>query len=134
MPTSKRSCDGKISYVFVVRVHNLKKTGARPRTNSNDMNMKLSTLAPRRAVNSGARRSRRERPQVTCFALRHILIPNGDGESAHLNFTFEDKEFAVIELGEGSYEIGREAETAEICLPIPTVSGRVRVETRFPLA
>lgn len=67
---------------------------------------------------------------MTCFGLRHILIPNGDGDSAHLDFTFEDKTVTVIELGEGSYEVGREAETAEICLPIPTVSGRVRVIDR----
>ena len=30
----------------------------------------------------------------------------------------------VIELAEGTYEVGREAETAEICLPVPTVSSR----------
>lgn len=100
--------------------------------------MKLSMLASRSAFDWFARPAphRRilardlERQPVTCFGLRHILIPNGDGDSAHLDFTFEDKTVTVIELGEGSYEVGREAETAEICLPIPTVSGRVRVIDR----
>lgn len=67
---------------------------------------------------------------MTCFGLRHVLIPNGDGDSGHLGFTFEDETVSVIELGQGSYEVGREAETAEICLPIPTVSGRVRAIRR----
>mmetsp|Transcript_12177 Transcript_12177/g.34542 ORF Transcript_12177/g.34542 Transcript_12177/m.34542 type:complete len:152 (+) Transcript_12177:275-730(+) len=87
--------------------------------------------APRRAVNSVRARPHRgsillgrARQPVTCFGLRHVLIPNGDGDSGHLEFTFEDKTVSVIELGQGSYEVGREAETAEICLPIPTVSGR----------
>lgn len=55
---------------------------------------------------------------------RHLLIPNGDGDAGHLNFTFENTEVDVIELAEGTYEVGREAETAEICLPVPTVSSR----------
>lgn len=67
---------------------------------------------------------------MTCFGLRHVLIPNGDGDSGHLEFTFQDETVSVIELGQGSYEVGREAETAEICLPIPTVSGRVRAIRR----
>lgn len=61
---------------------------------------------------------------MTCFGLRHVLIPNGDGDAGHLNVTFENREVTVIELGDGCYEVGREPETAEICLPVPTVSSR----------
>ena len=60
-------------------------------------------------------------PPVCCCDLRRLTDAL---ELDSLIGRFENNEVSVIELGEGSYEIGREAETAEICLPIPTVSGR----------
>jgi len=41
-------------------------------------------LASRRARPTGVRK----RVDVSCEAMRHLLIPNGDGDGSHLNFTF----------------------------------------------
>lgn len=59
-----------------------------------------------------------------CNATRYLLVPNGDGNGDHINLTFEGSQVKTIQLVQGAFEVGREPETAEICLPIPTVSGR----------
>lgn len=59
-----------------------------------------------------------------CDATRYLLVPNGDGNGDHISAAIEASQVKTIELAQGAFEVGREPETAEICLPIPTVSGR----------
>lgn len=59
-----------------------------------------------------------------CSATRYLLVPNGDGKQDHIRPVLESIKLQTILLVQGAFEVGREPETAEICLPIPTVSGR----------
>lgn len=61
---------------------------------------------------------------VLCHATRYLLVPNGDGNQDHIRAALEGTKIQTIQLAQGAFEVGREPETAEICLPIPTVSGR----------
>jgi len=53
-----------------------------------------------------------------------LLVPNGDGKQDHISSALGGAKLQTIQLVQGAFEVGREPETAEICLPIPTVSGR----------
>ncbi len=64
-------------------------------------------------------------------------MPNGDGKQDHIRPVLEGIKLQTIQLVQGAFEVGREPETAEICLPIPTVSGRhalLRLDEKFVLS
>lgn len=72
-----------------------------------------------------------------CSATRYLLVPNGDGKQDHIRPVLEGITLQTIQLVQGAFEVGREPETAEICLPIPTVSGRhalLRLDEKFVLS
>lgn len=62
--------------------------------------------------------------KVTCMAKRLLLVPNGDGDVSHIGMDAPNFEVKPIQLMPGTYEVGRVADSAEIVLPIGTVSGR----------
>jgi len=62
--------------------------------------------------------------KVACLAKRLLLVPNGDGDVSHIGMDAPSFEVKSIELIPGTYEVGRVADSAEIVLPIGTVSGR----------
>lgn len=68
---------------------------------------------------------------VLCFAKKLVLVPNGDGDTAHMGSDVQVPEVGSYELQEGVFALGREQEQADIIIPLPTVSSRhamVKVE------